>query len=246
MAIYIEPEQEQLFITLQAAARSRPRDQREEFMFLRSAQADHVRGNGLMLDVLYEDVIALDDADLIRVTGRHSRGSGFNFVIPPAASARFDEHKSGDNLRARSESGQSGSEHRQTEADPKAVMVVHGRNSAARDAMFAFIQRLGLKPLDWNELIAGTGTAAPYVGEVLDHAFSTATAVLVLFTPDDEARLRDEFHHPDDDSYERDLTPQARPKCCSKQAWRWPGTRHARSSLSSDACAPSAISMAVM
>jgi Predicted nucleotide-binding protein containing TIR-like domain len=77
--------------------------------------------------------------------------------------------------------------------------------------MFAFIERLGLKPMDWNDLIARTGKAAPYVGEILDHAFSAAKAVLVLFTPDDEARLRDEFQHPGDESYETDLTPQARP-----------------------------------
>jgi len=33
----------------------------------------------------------------------------------------------------------------------------------------------------------------------------------VLFTPDDEARQRDEFHTPHDEAYETELTPQARP-----------------------------------
>lgn len=77
--------------------------------------------------------------------------------------------------------------------------------------MFAFLKRLGLTPLDWDDLVAGTGKAAPYVGEVLDHAFTVAKAVVVLFTPDDEARLRDEFHDGEDAEYETDLTPQARP-----------------------------------
>lgn len=210
MAIHLEPEQEELFATLLGAVRSRPREQREEFMFLRSFQADQLQGNGLAMEVLYEDVVALDDAGLIRVTKHHTRGSGFNFVIPPSASARFDEHKAGEAVPV-IEPVDSAAEDRATEPDPKAVMVVHGRNAEARQAMFAFLERLGLKPLDWNDLIAGTGKAAPYVGEILDHAFSAAKAVLVLFTPDDEARLRDEFQHPEDDSYEADLTPQARP-----------------------------------
>lgn len=33
----------------------------------------------------------------------------------------------------------------------------------------------------------------------------------MLFTPDDEARLRDDFHGPKEPDYEISLTPQARP-----------------------------------
>jgi hypothetical protein len=98
-----------------------------------------------------------------------------------------------------------------SEVDPRAVMVVHGRDEAARRACFDFLRAIGLKPLEWGALVSGTGKAAPYVGEVLDHAFSIASAVLVLFTPDDEGRLRDPFHHDDDPSHETDLTPQPRP-----------------------------------
>jgi predicted nucleotide-binding protein len=38
-----------------------------------------------------------------------------------------------------------------------------------------------------------------------------ARAVLVLLSPDDEAKLRDLFISPSDGSFERELTPQARP-----------------------------------
>ena len=211
MTIHLEPEQEELFTTLRDAVQTRPRERREEFMFLRSFQADHIQGNGVDLHVLYEDVVALDDAGLIRVTTHHKRGSGFNFVLPPSASALFDEYKTGKTVPATATEPVAPHETQSTRADPKAVMVVHGRNEHARQAMFEFLRRLGLKPLEWGDLIAGTGKAAPYVGEVLDYAFAAARAVVVLFTPDDEARLRDEFQYPDDESHETDLTPQARP-----------------------------------
>jgi CAP12/Pycsar effector protein, TIR domain len=213
MGLVLEPEQEQLFTTLLEAVAAVPRNERQEFMFLRSFQADHLQGNGLNLEVLFEDVIALDDTGLIRVTQHHKKGSGFNFVVPPSAAARFDEYKAGTATAAVEPTAQPGisSKPDHAEADPKKVMVVHGRNRAAQRAMFEFLRDLGLKPLEWGDLIAGTGKAAPYVGEILDHAFRAATAVVVLFSPDDEGRLRAEFLEADDESYETELTPQARP-----------------------------------
>ena len=95
--------------------------------------------------------------------------------------------------------------------DPRSVFVVHGRNRRARDAMFAFLRTLGLQPIEWNEAVLATGRPNPYVGEVLDAAFARAQTVLVLMTPDDEARLRDPFHEPGDPAHETATTPQARP-----------------------------------
>ena len=94
---------------------------------------------------------------------------------------------------------------------PRTVFVVHGRNIAARNAMFEFLRALGLEPLDWDKLLAATGEAAPYVGEVLAAGIPMAQAVVVLLTPDDEARVRPAFVEPRDPAHERELTPQARP-----------------------------------
>ena len=95
-------------------------------------------------------------------------------------------------------------------ANPRKVFVVHGRNEVARKAMFQFLGSIGLTPLEWSEAVKATGKASPYVGEVLDTAFSMAQAVVVLMTPDDEGQLRLDFRGEDEDTYETELTPQAR------------------------------------
>ena len=95
--------------------------------------------------------------------------------------------------------------------ETREVFVVHGRNSPARDALFEFLRSIDLHPLEWSEAVRLTGKASPYVGEVLDAAFSRAHAVVVLMSPDDEARLRQPFRESNDPAHEITLTGQARP-----------------------------------
>jgi len=90
------------------------------------------------------------------------------------------------------------------------VFVVHGRDRAARDAMFAFLRAIGLQPIEWTQAVKMAKTAAPYVGQVLTAAFEHAAAVVVLLTPDDEGRLKKKFWKVDEPAYERALTGQAR------------------------------------
>jgi predicted nucleotide-binding protein len=92
----------------------------------------------------------------------------------------------------------------------KTVFVVHGRNEKLRRAMFSFLRSIDLEPLEWEKALALTRKGSPYVGEVLDAAFGKAVAIVVLLTPDDEARLREEFLKPGDGVDERKLTGQAR------------------------------------
>lgn len=91
------------------------------------------------------------------------------------------------------------------------VWVVHGRNQQAANAIRAFLRALGLQPLEWNEAVGRARHGSPYVGEVLERAFRDAAAVVVLLTPDDEARLRAPYRTGGDPSYETRLTGQPRP-----------------------------------
>ena len=111
---------------------------------------------------------------------------------------------------------QKNSFHRQTEGSDiqgpsNKVFVIHGRNLKARDSMFTFLRSIGLHPIEWSEAVLATSKGSPYVGEILDTAFSIAQAVLVLMTPDDEVRLREPFRELGDQTHETQFTPQARP-----------------------------------
>ncbi|MCG2717754.1 MAG: nucleotide-binding protein [Nanoarchaeota archaeon] len=79
----------------------------------------------------------------------------------------------------------------QSESDNQKVFVVHGRNLKVRDAMVKFLLAIGLEPIGWSEAVRMTGKGSPYIGEVLDKAFQKASAVVVLFTGDDLAKLDD-------------------------------------------------------
>ena len=91
------------------------------------------------------------------------------------------------------------------------TFVVHGRNELARDALFDFLTAIDLHPLEWSEAVQLTGKPMPYIGEILDAAFSNAHAVVVLMTPDDEAKLKEALQSEMDPPFEKALTGQARP-----------------------------------
>ena len=90
------------------------------------------------------------------------------------------------------------------------VFVVHGRNEQLRRSLFAFLRSIGLEPIEWRQAIKLTRKPSPYVGEILDAAFRQAAAVVVLLSPDDEAKLKTEFIKSNDAAYEKQLTGQAR------------------------------------
>lgn len=96
-------------------------------------------------------------------------------------------------------------------SDPQSIWIVHGRNLKARTAMFRFLRAIGLKPIEWSEAISFTNKPAPFIGEILERAFLTAQAVIVILTGDDIAYLRKIYHNDDDPDYEKNPTPQARP-----------------------------------
>lgn len=93
-------------------------------------------------------------------------------------------------------------------ADPRKVFVIHGRNEAARRGLFAFLRSIRLDPIEWSEAIAMTGSGSPYIGEVLNVAFSAAQAVVVLQTPDDVAHLHESLTYPGDP----ETAPQMQPR----------------------------------
>lgn|GEM_PF-2463990 len=82
--------------------------------------------------------------------------------------------------------------------DSRTIFVIHGRDERARKGLFDFLRSINLDPLEFSEAIRRTGKGSPYIGEVLDVAFSSAQAVVVLQTPDDVAYLHDSLTYPGD------------------------------------------------
>lgn len=94
--------------------------------------------------------------------------------------------------------------------DRRKVMVVLGRSSAIGTALFTFLRSIDLQPLEWTQLVGAANSGAPYIGQVLDAAFTQCQAVVVLSTPDDVAYLRDDLV-PEGDP-ENEATPQGQPR----------------------------------
>lgn len=93
--------------------------------------------------------------------------------------------------------------------DPRSVFVVHGRNELLRKAMFDFLRSINLSPMEWSQAVRLTGEGSPYIGQVLDAAFSYAAAIVVLMTPDEIAYLQPQYGRANDP--ETKPAAQARP-----------------------------------
>lgn len=77
--------------------------------------------------------------------------------------------------------------------NPKAVMVVYGQDHEVNQALFGWLRAIGLEPREWGDLTRASGSASPFIGEILDKAFEDAQAIVVLFTPDEHVKLRGEL-----------------------------------------------------
>lgn len=91
------------------------------------------------------------------------------------------------------------------------VFVVHGRDSDLAARFFDLLRSMKLEPLEWEWLVAATGTTAPYLGQVVAQAPHLAQATLVLLSPDDIVELHSELFQSNDLPQERARSAQARP-----------------------------------
>lgn len=90
------------------------------------------------------------------------------------------------------------------------VYVIYGRNELAKQAMFSFLRSIGLHPIEKSHARGLTGKSNPYVGDIIKSAFSHAQAIVVLFSGDDESKLKAEFAIESGLSEESVLKPQPR------------------------------------
>jgi predicted nucleotide-binding protein len=94
--------------------------------------------------------------------------------------------------------------------DGRSVFIVHGRNTAARDELAKFLRHLDAKPITWTQAAADTSKPSPTTMEIISAGMAKAQAIIVIFTPDDEAQLKTAFVKNNDGLHETQLTGQAR------------------------------------
>jgi predicted nucleotide-binding protein len=74
------------------------------------------------------------------------------------------------------------------------IFVVHGRDSKLTEDVYLFLRAIGLNPIEWNEAIKGArGGANPIVGDVINQAMKKAQGIMVLLSPDEDAKLKGKF-----------------------------------------------------
>lgn len=88
-----------------------------------------------------------------------------------------------------------------TQPNPSMVFVVFRQhNNLAKEVMDDFLKALGLNPHDLGEVVKYLAKGDDdTIGNRLKAAFNTAQGFMVLLTPDEEARLRDEWVEDDDE-----------------------------------------------
>jgi predicted nucleotide-binding protein len=92
------------------------------------------------------------------------------------------------------------------------IFVVHGRDTKLNEDIFGFLRAIGINPKEWSQAIKDAKGANPNVGEVIHNAMKQVQGVLVVFSPDEEAKLRTKFCSDRDKKYGANkLEPQARP-----------------------------------
>ena len=170
-----------------------------------------LRSRGLLADLKERSDEDEEYDTIVLIQGEEATNLGIPRAVLRLAALQWIKAKQPVRVASQGEGQNMAKKQIDQEIDTRKVFVVHGRNNAAREALFTFLRAIGLHPLDWSEIVRATGKASPYIGEVLEKGFSIAQAVVVLMTPDDEARLREPYRGQSEPPYETDLTPQPRP-----------------------------------
>lgn len=93
-------------------------------------------------------------------------------------------------------------------AKDNSLFIVHGRDTQLNEDMFAFLRAIGLNPMEWTQAVKAAKGANPNVTNIVKGALQKVQGVIVLFSPDEEARLKAKFRSSKDS---KSLQGQARP-----------------------------------
>lgn len=118
-----------------------------------------------------------------RVEMRHATASAY--ISPPAAPMLAPTAKS---------PGKKLGKTKVKATKDNSMFVVHGRDAKLNQDMYGFLAAIGIVPMEWDQAIrAAKGGANPIVGDVISQAMNRVQGVMVLLSPDEEAKVRSKF-----------------------------------------------------
>ncbi|WP_405600362.1 nucleotide-binding protein [Streptomyces sp. NBC_01410] len=77
--------------------------------------------------------------------------------------------------------------------DSRSVFLVHGQDEGTAQEMRSLLRALGLKIVDWEDAKASLKKGSPYVGDIVLEGMRLSNAVVVLFTADEDVKLRSDL-----------------------------------------------------
>jgi len=107
----------------------------------------------------------------------------------------------------------------------RTIFLVHGRDDVAHDGLLSTLREEGLAVFTWKDALAQMvktrKVTAPHTMAVLNYGMESADAVIVLFTGDEEARLKDRYRKSNDPRDETELLFQPRPNVIFEAGMAW-------------------------
>lgn len=98
------------------------------------------------------------------------------------------------------------------------LFLVHGRDAKLNEDMFGLLRALGLNPIEWSKAVAKTSGNNPDVDKIIGGQMKSVQGIVVLISPDEQAKLKPKFCDPSNPS-ERTLQNQARPNVLFEAGW---------------------------
>lgn len=99
------------------------------------------------------------------------------------------------------------------------VFVVRGRDEATYTALVSLLRALDLRVVTWEDAVRGLEGGTPSTLDIVRSGIDMADAVVVLMTPDDLGKVKNEFSDPHDSPTEAKLTGQARQNVVFEAGW---------------------------
>lgn len=86
------------------------------------------------------------------------------------------------------------------------IFLVHGRDIKEKNSLTTYLRTINIEIIEWEQAVVMTGNPSATTLDIIKAGFENAQAVLVLFTPDEEVKLRDEL--PSDAKREKGFQPR--------------------------------------